>query len=74
MGAFDPHPYPILLEEEMNFSLQIEHSLFVADLILDPSKRYPYLLEFFISARWIWRFHYANKTESKLTAPSAGCC
>ena len=53
MGAFDPHPYSILLEEEMNFSLQIEHSLFVADFILDPSKRYPYLLEFFISARWI---------------------
>ena len=34
MGAFDPHPYPILLAEEINFMVtKREYSYFVADFI-----------------------------------------
>ena len=33
-GAFDPHPYPILLAEEINCMFtKIEHSYFLADFI-----------------------------------------
>ena len=34
MGAFAPHPYPILLEEEINsMCTKRAHSYFVADFI-----------------------------------------
>ena len=46
--ALDPHPYPILLAEEINnMFTKIKHSYFVADIYLEPRQRRSYLLVFF---------------------------
>ena len=50
--ALDPHPYPILLAEEINnMFTKIKHSYFVADIYLEPRQRCSYLLVFFSPMR-----------------------
>ena len=76
MDALDPHPYPILLAEEINnMFTKIKHSYFVADIYLDPRQRCSYLLVFFHQcAMDLKRSLDKNKTESKLTNIQARCC
>ena len=51
-NALDPHPYPILLAEEINYMLtKTKHSYFVADIFLEPRQRCSYLLVFFSPIR-----------------------
>ena len=72
MDAFDPHPYRILLAEEINFMFtKREHSYFVADFIWSQDNVAGIRQQCTMD---LTRSLHTNKTDSKLTAISAWCC
>ena len=72
LRAFDPHPYRILLAEEINsMFMKREHSYFVADFIWRQDNVAGICQQCTID---FTRSLLTNKTDSKLTAISAWCC
>ena len=75
--ALDPHPYPILLAEEINYMFtKTKHSYFVADIFFGAKTTLLVSAGFFFHqcAMDLTRSLDKNKTESKLTNIQARCC
>lgn len=75
MSAFDTHPYPIVLAKEITCMFtNIERSYFEADVIWSQDLAARIFWYFYQCTMDLTRSFHLNKTDSKLTASSAGCC